>query len=250
MKDAIPVLTPDKTLITLKLAGVMPRAYAFIVDVILIIVLTFAIVSGISMLLGMFIPSPGLVLSVAFVLAFLSPFLYFILLEGLWNGRTVGKKINGIRVVMADGTPITWRASVWRNILRLGDIIPVPFLTGLVCIFLSHRYQRPGDMVAHTAVIQDSQFALNFTPSPHKVGIHPLEDRVGSLRGMTMDDYVLIKRLCDRFPFINRSDGERLVLEVWLPFAKRMRIEPIQDVHPVYLMEAVVMKYGRQKQLL
>ncbi|HWB26987.1 MAG TPA: RDD family protein [Chitinophagaceae bacterium] len=48
--------------------------------------------------------------------------LYYALLEGLTKGRTLGKLVTGSKVVMDDGTKITWKAAIGRTFSRL-----VPF---------------------------------------------------------------------------------------------------------------------------
>ena len=53
----------------------------------------------------------------------------------------------------------------------------------------------------------------------------------------------------NRFPELPPTIQMRSVDEIWLPFAQKERIEPIPGVHPVYQMEAVVMKYGRKRKL-
>ncbi|HEY0405390.1 MAG TPA: RDD family protein [Pyrinomonadaceae bacterium] len=83
---------------------------------------------------------------------------YFIVFEWLWNGQTPGKRWLKLRVIREDGRPITfWEASV-RNILRIFDIMPFPFYSiGLICVFISHRDQRVGDMVAGSVVVRERE---------------------------------------------------------------------------------------------
>ncbi|WP_231754606.1 RDD family protein [Halapricum sp. CBA1109] len=50
---------------------------------------------------------------------------YFFLLEGLWDGYTVGKKVFGIKVVKEDGSECGVGTSFIRNLLRIIDYLPV-----------------------------------------------------------------------------------------------------------------------------
>mgnify|MGYP000350745923 CR=1 FL=1 len=77
---------------------------------------------------------------------------YYITLEGLF-GSTVGKMILGLRVVKLDGSAISWRASVVRNLLRFVDGI-VFYLVGAILIWTSPQRQRLGDRLAETVVIR------------------------------------------------------------------------------------------------
>jgi hypothetical protein len=67
---------------------------------------------------------------------------------------------------------------------------------------------------------------------------------------MTLEEYFAIKRLCDRFPELPPETQKRSIGEIWQPFAEKHAIEPVAGVHPVYLMEAVIMRYGRQHKLV
>lgn len=73
--------------------------------------------------------------------------------ETLANGQTVGKRVLGIAVVKADGTPVTFLSSLVRNVVRIVDILPGTYLVGAVAIFASSRNQRVGDMAAGTIVV-------------------------------------------------------------------------------------------------
>ena len=98
---------------------------------------------------------------------------YYILSEMVWNGRTLGKRILGIRVISLDGRRLTPHQIVARNLMKevevflpMGAImggadlgwIPGLILAGwmlatvLVPVF-NKRKQRLGDMVAGTIVV-------------------------------------------------------------------------------------------------
>ena len=50
---------------------------------------------------------------------------YYIFFEMLWNGQSPGKRLVGLRVLKADGTPITLTESIVRNLVRLIDFLPL-----------------------------------------------------------------------------------------------------------------------------
>jgi uncharacterized RDD family membrane protein YckC len=83
---------------------------------------------------------------------------YFVVFEWLWHGQTPGKRWLKLRVIREDGRPITfWEAAV-RNLLRIFDIQPFPFYSiGLICIFVSLRDQRVGDLVAGSVVVRERE---------------------------------------------------------------------------------------------
>jgi uncharacterized RDD family membrane protein YckC len=93
--------------------------------------------------------------SLSDVLLILVPCLYFIVLEATL-GATIGKMILGIRVVMADGSPMSRGAALIRNLLRIIDVLPTAYLVGAIFIWTSSTKQRIGDRVAHTVVVRRS----------------------------------------------------------------------------------------------
>ncbi|MCO5296285.1 MAG: RDD family protein [Fimbriimonadaceae bacterium] len=247
MTHEFAILSPEKTILTYPLARLGSRVMAHLLDVMLIGV---ALV-GIQFVFGLLsIVEPGLATAVLSLTALLGPFAYFILLEGLWNGQSLGKKAVGIRVRMADGTPVTFGAALGRNLMRPADLFPGSYFVGLLAVFTNPRSQRLGDLVAGTVVVHERTDPPQFHTAPHQVGIHPLESAVGDLRGMTQEEYVALKRLCDRFPELPAGVQERVVREVWLPFAQRRSVPEAPNVHPIFLAEAVVMRYGRIHGLL
>ena len=80
---------------------------------------------------------------------------YFILFEGMRRGQTPGKRIAGIRVVMDTGHAVTFGAAAARNLLRVADFLPPPYLIGVLLVAFHPRAKRLGDMVAGTVVSRD-----------------------------------------------------------------------------------------------
>lgn len=99
---------------------------------------------------------------------------YYILSELVWNGRTPGKRIVGIRVVSLNGRSLTPHQIVARNVMKEVEvfmplatlfsaqnltvtfgIILILWMIGVVIVpFANRRNQRLGDMVAGTMVVE------------------------------------------------------------------------------------------------
>ncbi len=242
------VLTPEKVVVSLRYAHAGTRIGAFVLDVIfavvilliLSILLTFATVA-----LGTTVP-----LQVAIFLISFAMFIYFPICEILMRGQTLGMKIVGLRVVMDDGTPETIPAAIYRGLLIFADIMPGFGLVGLIAMFTNSKSQRLGDLAAGTIVVHEPRPKFSFRPAPHRYGIHPWEHTVGELHRMNLEEYHAIKRLCDRFPELTPSVQVKSIAEIWDPFAGKHNILPVANVHPIYQMEAVIMKYGRMHNLV
>lgn len=78
---------------------------------------------------------------------------YHTILEWRW-GKTIGKALVAIRVVAADGSPVSFRAATYRNVLRVIDWLPLFYGVGIVMIVTSGESQRLGDRLAATAVLR------------------------------------------------------------------------------------------------
>ena len=77
---------------------------------------------------------------------------YFAGLEGL-EGRSLGKRALGLRVVRVDGKPMTLRAGLLRN---LAKVAPLLFVADTLVMLLAFRKdkQRVSDKIADTIVIR------------------------------------------------------------------------------------------------
>lgn len=247
VNDRYLVLTPEKVVIRYDLVGIGPRALAHFIDLLLLIFATIAVSIGVGFLGAL---SAGLASFVSSLVTAFAFFIYFIAFEGAAGGQTPGKRALGIRVIHADGTPLTWRGAIIRNVIRVGDLLPPPYLAGFLTMFLNERSQRLGDLFANTVVCRVSEAQQGFTPAPHRAGVHQLESLVPELDRMTLAEYFAIKRLCDRWPYLPPEEQVRSMQDIWEPFRKEHKIENVSGVHPIYIMEAVVMKYGRLKKLV
>lgn len=140
------IVTPEGVALHLPVAGPVPRALAWLVD----FALRLAVLFIALVVLGL-LGTAGL--GAYLVLLFTVFWLYPVLFEALWDGRTPGKRALGLQVVSADGAPIGWRASFTRNLLRTVDMLPFGYATGLVASLCDPAARRLGDMVAGTLVV-------------------------------------------------------------------------------------------------
>ncbi|PAT00475.1 MAG: hypothetical protein BSR46_02750 [Candidatus Dactylopiibacterium carminicum] len=141
-----PVTTPELIEIRLHPAGLLPRALAWLIDLMLRFMLL-ALAGNLFSLLGEF--GSGLWL----LLFFLIEWFYPVLFEVLWRGSTPGKCALGLLVLNDNGTPVGWGASLTRNLLRTADFLPFGYALGAVSMLLHREFRRLGDIVAGTLVV-------------------------------------------------------------------------------------------------
>jgi uncharacterized membrane protein SpoIIM required for sporulation/uncharacterized RDD family membrane protein YckC len=154
-RQRLQVETPEHVTLDLEIAGVGSRALAALIDMLVLIgsalggFILLAVFAGFGVTIG----SLGNALLVLGGFAVWAG--YFILFEGLRQGQTPGKRMVGIRVVSDTGNAVGLGAAVARNLLRIADFLPPPYLTGLLLVALHPRGKRLGDMVAGTVVARD-----------------------------------------------------------------------------------------------
>jgi len=160
VEHEIRIDTPESVDVALEPAGLGSRFLAALVDgliqwaFVLLLVLagvpTFFMAAGEDSPFGEVMIFSLLALSVALLF-----FLYKLLLEAFWNGQTVGKRVAGIRVVQANGLPVTFAAVVVRNLLRIIDFLPGYYVVGAICALATQKRQRLGDMAAGCIVVRE-----------------------------------------------------------------------------------------------
>lgn len=139
------VETPEGVELGLRVAGPAARSLAWLLDAVLRGVLYGAAAVPAAALGGL---GQGGFL----ILIFLGEWLYPVLFEVLWRGRTPGKAALGLVVLHDDGTPVGWPASLVRNLVRYADWLPFAYGVGLCSLLLSAHFQRLGDLAAGTVV--------------------------------------------------------------------------------------------------
>lgn len=140
------VATPEGIELTLRLAGPVPRAFAWAIDLAWRVAVVVAVMIP-AMQLGR--AGWGIVLITLFAVEWLVP----AWLEAAWRGQTPGKRAMGLMVLNDDGTPVRWPAALTRNLLRAADFLPLLYGVGLLAMLSSRDFKRLGDLAAGTVVV-------------------------------------------------------------------------------------------------
>jgi uncharacterized RDD family membrane protein YckC len=148
------VATPEGIELTLHLAGPVPRAMAWAIDLAirLALILTVATVALQFGEAGL-----GVVLLAGFFVEWLLPAWF----EAVWRGQTPGKRAMGLAVLNDDGTPVRWPGALTRNLLRAVDFLPFLYGLGLLAMLTSRDFKRLGDLAAGTVVVYRAEKAVH-----------------------------------------------------------------------------------------
>lgn len=91
-----------------------------------------------------------------FLFIILPAFSYHFILELVWNGQTVGKRLMGIKVIDMNGQAASLSQYLLRWVLRIIDIGATMGAGAFLSILFSPNSQRLGDLAAGTVVIDQT----------------------------------------------------------------------------------------------
>ena len=145
----------------IRLARAGSRALALMIDIVLQFVLFYILLIPASLLLGLFPLTDAALVYATYIMLVVAVIVgYPTVLHAVLRGRTIGKLALGLRVVRADGGPISWRHSFTRALVGAalewpGAFFAVSWIVSLTIISGSARAQRLADMAAGTIVIHE-----------------------------------------------------------------------------------------------
>src|ERR1700723_4686334 len=150
------IAPPEGVLFRLPLAGPASRLYAMLLDMAIVL----GTVNGVGLLVyWIFAKAPGFGVMVITLGEFAIGFAYGALLEGFWNGQTIGKRLFHLRVIDQSGLPLRIEQAWVRNLMRTVDALPLAYLVGGISAVSSPLMQRFGDRVAGPLVVRETPLA-------------------------------------------------------------------------------------------
>lgn len=187
--------TPEGIDLTAHVAGPVPRILAYSVDLFYRTLILIAL--GIALL---FAGKTGI--SVWLLVSFLLEWFYPVAFEIFRGGQTPGKRAFGLAVVNDNLTPVSWGASIMRNLLRFADFLPFGYCAGMLSMTLSGCFQRLGDYAAGTIVIYREQ-GVHATALPDVAPAPPP-------RGLSLADQQAIVSLTERSGVLSQARQQEL----------------------------------------
>ncbi len=145
------IQTPEGISFPLRLAGPVTRFLAWVLDNVVIAVLSMVV----GILVNLLRPfSLDFASAVSILSYFIISIGYPITTEWFWRGQTIGKRLLRLRVMDAQGLRLQFSQVVIRNLLRFVDMLPALYIVGGAFCLLSRNAQRLGDLAANTIVIR------------------------------------------------------------------------------------------------
>lgn len=242
--------TPENVLVTYRLAGFGSRFIAYLIDQLALLALYLVAAVVVAVIAyNQAATWPGALgrkmgegpsvwvsfLLIAIVSLTLVNAAAYGLMELCLHGRTLGKKLLGLRVVKANGFNLDATAVLLRNVARLLDLallLPPVMLPTLFVAFATAKRQRLGDLLAGTLVVHDG---LPVAADVLDLRAQ-LEQRPPEAAKFVFDAYSLgrvpapwveaAEKALSRFDALPPRDRARLRREFFAPLAERLRVEP------------------------
>lgn len=217
-----------------ELAGIGSRALACVLDsflqLVIVSLLIWALV-WLQYLLGL--PDiTGTIVAVALgSVTFMATVVYYVVCEMAMAGQSPGKRLAGLRVVRANGTPLTFTDSAIRNIVRLVDLLPGFYTVGLIAVFCSRQCQRLGDMAAGTIVVKERLYEAPTAPVPDLAAAPVVPpslstEAIARLRNtihvLSENDYAAASRFLERRAELDPQVRRELSVKLATPLVERL----------------------------
>jgi uncharacterized RDD family membrane protein YckC len=238
--DHLDIKTPEFVSIQFQIAGLGSRSAAFIIDQLLlmafnilsVIVLFFAL-DGLSKMEFIMIGN-SLPIAITIIALFIVNWGYFFAFEFFSGGRTIGKKLMGIRVLQENGHSITLLSSFIRNLIRIIDSLPAAYFLGIIMIFFHSKHKRLGDLVAGTIVVHERKAKRKKKQSPIEEEINNRGLHIGdltidewTLKSLGIKEWKLVNTYASRFlqiPITERNQLTEQIAELLFP---KVDLDPV-----------------------
>ena len=224
LDTTVEIETPEHVLFSCSVAGPARRALAYLID--LMVRAAIVAVVGFALSLASLASAEisGWKLGALLLLLFALEWGYFVACEAFMNGRSVGKRALGLRVVTRDGLPVSFAGSVLRNLLRAADFLPTGYAMGLVTMTLDPRFRRLGDWAADTMVIIEERPRLRdpirLSPEPSAAELDQLPTRL-DLPGPVLEALELFLRRAPELQTLREDELANMLAPI---YAERLNV--------------------------
>jgi uncharacterized RDD family membrane protein YckC len=241
--ENIAVETTQNVDIEYPVAGIPERIAAALLDFVIIfayILVVSFIYSAIKSATYSYKTSP---VAIAFLIVlYLPALLYSLLFETFMNGQSIGKRVLRIKVMRLDGRQPSFGNYVMRWVLRIVDILPLPFpgLIAIIVLAFNDKGQRLGDMAAGTMVIK-----IKRKETINKTAFQQVQDDYIPLYPevtmLTDREINIVKRALLIYSYENRDEvQEKLVVKL----TEYLGIQPKEDTNRSFL-KALMKDYNK-----
>ena len=237
--ETVRVNTSQHVDIDYPVAGLGERVGARLIDGALFVVVffAFAIFSSVTDLFQ----ANEIALIVIISIYALGYVFYDLLCEIFWNGQSIGKRLLKIKVISLDGAQPSVGQYFMRWIFRIVDFSLTGSLCGLICVAVSDKKQRVGDMVAGTTLIKTVP-RTNF----NHIAFHPPTEEYipvfENVNLLTDRDIELIHEVISTY---YKTFNQTLVYQMAEKVSNLLGIAKPAEMNELDFLKTVVMDYNQ-----
>ncbi len=232
--------TPENVELQRRLAGIGTRFIAGLIDT-LWLVLIYLVLFVLALIAGLgaagwsregLVTGSGLWILAGLILAAFAVYWgYFVVFELRTNGQSPGKKVMRIRVVKLEGGAITFTDVAIRNLLRSVDVLPAGYIAAGLCMFVTRRCQRLGDLAAGTVVVVEGGADYAATQRRGRAArgdtwVPPVGAEAPEGSGLTPREHRLLMNYWSRRNDLTVEARQRVLPKLLLPALRRLGQEP------------------------
>lgn len=177
-------------------------------------------------------------INVFFMIMGIPPFLYYLLFETLWNGRTPGKAVLKLKVVKLDGSKPGFGSFFVRWIMRIIEITMTSGALAIVTLLLNGKGQRLGDIAAGTTVISEGKTVR----LSHTLLEDIPEGYVPTYPQVTVFSDRDVQKIKTIYRKAKRNSNHNVIVTLAEKLASKMQITP--DEKPILFVDRVLKDYN------
>lgn len=235
LEKELTIVTPEQVQLQFQTAGVGSRAIAHVLDALLLALVNTVLI----LLLGLgrkyvwgssWSSIEDYAAAIIIIVLILLNAGYFICTEAYMGGRTIGKKLAGLRVIQDNGQSATLLSVIIRNLFRLLDVLPMAYFLGSSVMLFSAKDKRIGDMVAGTIVIVELQRERMKRHKRIEKSLAAWRDRLPQLelddlnkQSLNSRDWLLLQTWIEGLPTMSPAKIESLSKPITEHFAAKLQ---------------------------
>lgn len=237
--QTIRVTTTQNIDIDYEVAGVGERIVAYIIDMGLFVAVIFAALIGIG-ISGSIKGTNDVLIGFIFIAYAALYVFYDLICETAMNGQSVGKRIMKIKVISLDGSRPRFGQYLMRWLFRIVDFLLSGGVCAVICVAVSDKAQRIGDMVAGTTLIRTSPRTKmnNIAFKPEADNYQPV---FAAAANLNEKDIELINEVINNYI---KSRNSVLVYNMAQRIKELLGVTPPPEMNDMLFLQTIIKDYS------
>ena len=237
--QTIRVTTTQNIDIDYEVAGVGERIVAYIIDMGLFVAVIFAALIGIG-ISGSIKGTNDVLIGFIFIAYAALYVFYDLICETAMNGQSVGKRIMKIKVISLDGARPRFGQYLMRWLFRIVDFLLSGGVCAVICVAVSDKAQRIGDMVAGTTLIRTSPRTKmnNIAFKPEADNYQPV---FAAAANLNEEDIELINEVMNNYI---KSRNSVLVYNMAQRIKELLGVTPPPEMNDMLFLQTIIKDYS------